>query len=228
MEQTGQRRAQNKARAMRETWLRAHPHVLIVGDEVDASVPVLTLPELAGRPGYWNAQHRQLRGMRKQRPELLSKRFFLLADDDTWVNLPLLQTYLAQYDETLPFGRGWMWDRTHNETLEFFSGGAGMFFSQAAFGILSRELYGPLCPFVRANNLTLGKCCHATGIVRALSVARDTGDLTRRALLHCHLSFHYMGDHDLLVVLTCGRVGGGLCDEAAVNTAEAVVGCAPP
>ena len=32
------------------------------------------------------------------------------ADDDSWLNLPLLQTYLAQYDETLPFGIGWIWD----------------------------------------------------------------------------------------------------------------------
>ena len=28
------------ARVMRETWLRAHPHVLIVGDAENASVPV--------------------------------------------------------------------------------------------------------------------------------------------------------------------------------------------
>ena len=52
------------------------------------------------------------------------------ADDDSWLNLPLLQTYLAQYDETLPFGIGWMWDREFNETINFFSGGSGMFFSQ--------------------------------------------------------------------------------------------------
>ena len=38
--------------------------------------------------------------------------------------------------------------------------------SQAAFGILSQELYGPLCPFERANDLTLSICCHATGIVK--------------------------------------------------------------
>ncbi len=54
------------------------------------------------------------------------------ADDDTWVNMPLLQMYLAQYDEALPFGIGWVWDRTApwNENITFFSGGAGMFFSQ--------------------------------------------------------------------------------------------------
>ena len=37
---------------------------------------------------------------------------------------------------------------------------------QAAFGILSQELYGPACPFERANDLTLSICCHATGIVK--------------------------------------------------------------
>ncbi len=45
--------------------------------------------------------------------------------------MPLLQTYLGQYDETLPFAIGWMWDRMFNETMNFFSGGSGMFFSQA-------------------------------------------------------------------------------------------------
>jgi len=46
--------------------------------------------------------------------------------------MPLLQMYLAQYDEALPFGIGWVWDRTApwNENITFFSGGAGMFFSQ--------------------------------------------------------------------------------------------------
>ena len=171
------------ARVMRETWLRAHPHVLIVGDAENASVParlparwqlfvslcsvieavcgqrlcavlsvlpqslymglslkcvlrnswqalhaalavqahaaisfsithvvvpatghprsclqgldphgapvsrahpraqMMTLPELEGRSGYWDAQHRHLRTVRyvrERRPELLTKRFFLL------------------------------------------------------------------------------------------------------------------------------------------------------
>ena len=36
------------ARVMRETWLRAHPHVLIVGDAENASVPVrLPAPQLS-------------------------------------------------------------------------------------------------------------------------------------------------------------------------------------
>ena len=69
------------ARVMRETWLRAYPHVFIVGDGENASVPMMTLPELEGLGGYWDAQHRHLRAMRfihDERPELLSKRFFLL------------------------------------------------------------------------------------------------------------------------------------------------------
>lgn len=42
---------------------------------------MMTLPELEGRSGYWDAQHRHLRTVRyvrEHRPELLSKRFFLL------------------------------------------------------------------------------------------------------------------------------------------------------
>ena len=42
---------------------------------------MMTLPELEGRSGYWDAQHRHLRTVRyvrEHRPELLAKRFFLL------------------------------------------------------------------------------------------------------------------------------------------------------
>ena len=38
--------------------------------------------------------------------------------------------------------------------------------AQAAFRILSRELYGPNCPFERANDLSLSICCHANGVVK--------------------------------------------------------------
>lgn len=52
------------ARFMRATYLRAAPHVFIVGDVHDASVPMFTLPELHGRPSKLDAQHRQLRAMK--------------------------------------------------------------------------------------------------------------------------------------------------------------------
>lgn len=67
------------------------------------------------------------------------------ADDDSWLNLPLLQTYLAQYDEALPFGIGWMWDREFNETINFFSGGSGMFFSQVRPGCHAQAVANESC-----------------------------------------------------------------------------------
>ncbi len=71
----------DRARMQRETWLRNYPHLFIVGDVEDPSVPMLTLPELEGRGSYEDAQHRQLRYMRflyENRPELLDKRYFFL------------------------------------------------------------------------------------------------------------------------------------------------------
>jgi hypothetical protein len=71
----------DRARMQRETWLRSYPHLFIVGDVEDPSVPMLTLPELEGRGTYEDAQHRQLRYMRflyETRPELLDKRYFFL------------------------------------------------------------------------------------------------------------------------------------------------------
>ena len=49
-----------------------------------ATEQMMTLPELEGRSGYWDAQHRHLRTVRyvrERRPELLSKRFFLLVGE---------------------------------------------------------------------------------------------------------------------------------------------------
>ncbi len=69
------------AHVMRTSWLRNYPHTFIVGDADNASVPMITLPELAGLGGYGDAQHRHLRAMRfihDNRPQLLDKRFFLL------------------------------------------------------------------------------------------------------------------------------------------------------
>jgi hypothetical protein len=74
------------ARVMHETWLRAYPHVFIVGDVENASVPMMTLPELAGQDDYMAAQHRQLRCIHyiaNERPELLDKRYFLLVGAHT-------------------------------------------------------------------------------------------------------------------------------------------------
>ncbi len=71
----------DRARMQRETWLRNYPHLFIVGDAEDPSVPMLTLPILKGRDTYEDAQHRQLRYMRflyENRPELLDKRYFFL------------------------------------------------------------------------------------------------------------------------------------------------------
>ena len=71
----------DRARMQRETWLRNYPHLFIVGDAEDPSVPMITLPELEGRASYADAQHRQLRYMRflyEHRPDLLDKRYFFL------------------------------------------------------------------------------------------------------------------------------------------------------
>jgi hypothetical protein len=40
---------------------------------------------------------------------------------------------------------------------------------QAAFRILARELYGPVCPHEGRNDITISMCCHATGILKVHS-----------------------------------------------------------
>jgi hypothetical protein len=60
------------------------------------------------------------------------------ADDDTWVNMPLMQSLLAHYNETHPFALGLV-RRTAlppavpaGHALTWLGGGAGIFMSQVS------------------------------------------------------------------------------------------------
>jgi hypothetical protein len=53
----------DRARALRATWLKGLPRTLLVGDAADEALGMVTLPELEGKEGYGDAQHRTLRGL---------------------------------------------------------------------------------------------------------------------------------------------------------------------
>lgn len=148
-----------------------------------------------------------------------------VADDDTWLNIPLLQTYLSEYDERLPFVIGWLWplvDPTPSQND--YCGGAGMFISREGFKILAQNLY-EACPFDRLNDITISSCCTQTGVVkvrahgvswlpmesaeasalweRAKMLERGEGSKVQHALLQRHLSFHYSNSFEQIQQLTC-------------------------
>ncbi len=58
------------------------------------------------------------------------------ADDDTWVNMPRMQSLLAHYNETHPFALGVLiqipMDVVTGQALSWHRGGAGIFMSQVS------------------------------------------------------------------------------------------------
>jgi hypothetical protein len=65
---------------------------------------------------------------------LKSKRWFVLADDDTWVNIPALLDFAARYDSRCPVVFGYVWSKIWSDhDLDYHSGGAGLLMSQEAF-----------------------------------------------------------------------------------------------
>ena len=65
-------------------------------------------------------------------PEQMAAR----ADDDTWVNMPLAQSLLAQYNETHPFALGLVrrtaYPPKEPDALAWIGGGSGIFMSQVS------------------------------------------------------------------------------------------------
>jgi hypothetical protein len=157
--------------AQKRTWLRdADRNTTAVWAFSDAYDPLsfdtYTLPSLYGKGGTWaDAQHHQLRGMqwleRTHRvPEAM--RWLMLIDDDTWVNRPMLERFVAPLDPALPMLCG------HEHVVNHvFNGGAGLLLSRPAFDAIASRLYTKTCPFQGTNDNTITACARTVpGLVR--------------------------------------------------------------
>lgn len=112
----------------RASWMRWAEHILIFADVDDPELGIITLSALANRAGFGEAQWRQLHGMRwlyQFRRDLMSKSWFVLVDDDTWVNVPSLLEYVTAFPPRLPLSFSHIYLR-HNTAV--YNGGAGMLF----------------------------------------------------------------------------------------------------
>lgn len=153
--------------AQRSTFLLNAPHKWTFSDS--ASDHTITLPEIEGKTSYADAQHRQLRGMqwllRRGLPSTV--RWYILIDDDTWVQLPVLlrllsslETHFEPTKEKIILGNRW-----HSGV---FNGGAGIVLSSAGFSAISGALYTAQCPFDKANDDTVTLCIKNLGGFRTL------------------------------------------------------------
>jgi hypothetical protein len=157
-----------RARAQRDTWMRHVPpeRIWIFADEDFPEVGAQTLPELKGAGGQHDAQHRQARGLvylYREHPELLEDcKWFMMTDDDVFVNLPALFRMLHGLDWRLPLAIGFQMDRAwwdpHIEKLTFTCGGV-LAFSRPSALILAENLYvHPACMVPYQFDVAMGTC----------------------------------------------------------------------
>ena len=161
-----------RARAQRETWLRNYPHLFIVGDAADPSVPMITLPELEGRTTYADAQHRQLRYMRflyEHRPELLDKRYFFLVG-------ALLRRSC----------RCASWRTGHRSTIAWQRGKADRYNARVQLlHALWRGLHGAsLQPRLHSTSVDSARAARAGPVLPAQGKAMRPGSLVGWGMLH--------------------------------------------
>lgn len=151
----------DRAEALLRHWGKHVPTALMrmYSDVDDPSVRMITLPELAGRGSYVDAQHRPLKGLQHAltTEPFKSAEFIMFADDDTFVNLPQLRYFASQWNPDVPALFGYMWLRT---SATWPSGGGGMLVTRAAAKMLAESLYTPACPFDDGHDdVTIGHCC---------------------------------------------------------------------
>ena len=72
--------------------------VLIMSDQADATRHAITTPALRGRSSFADAQSRQYEGLRMLYERRSNASWFLLVDDDTFVNVGMLRAYTALFD----------------------------------------------------------------------------------------------------------------------------------
>ena len=165
-----------RVETQRASWMRWAKHLIVLADAADEALGIMTLPEIANKDGFAEAQWRQLYGMKwinEHDNELLNKSWFFLIDDDTWVNVPLLFKYVARFPPSLPLSFSHIYIMYNHQAV--YNGGAGMLFSKSAFRLLATAVLTDACPltevdpgFVNNDNI-LSECAYATGVLKVTS-----------------------------------------------------------
>ncbi len=206
----------HKAMIIKETWLQwSEGNFFIFADVDNASIPLKTLPQLKNKPSREDAQHRQLIGSQwliNNRSELIKKvKWFVFADDDTWINVPALLSYLQLFDYRMKLSIGYIWDDIWITGWSYFSGGAGIVLSQSAFMSVMPAIYTKECPFKDWNDLTLMHCQKQKGITKIHSDRFFWNNIPDMNSFHrlmpvyyvSKVTFHYVNDGIVAKRMTC-------------------------
>ena len=206
----------DRARLLTETWLRwTKGNFFIFTETTNASVPMISLPELENKTTKADAQHRQLLGaqwLMKNRSDLVKTvKWFMFVDDDTWVNVPALLSYLQLFDHRASLSLGYVWDDLWMSSWSFHSGGAGVVFSRSAFVSMVPAIYSEECPFHAYNDVTWMRCQKRKGVTKIHSDRFSPGAVPlhgefQRLLPGWYvgrMTFHYITDLRMARRMTC-------------------------
>lgn len=186
---------QDRLLSMRDTWLAWVPasNVVMLSDAPAPGLNITVLPELpadayleevfgnvSARDNYHKANLRHLKsvqwlGQQKQEA-LLDIDWVMMVDDDTFVNVPLLLHFLAQFPASLPMSFGIIidsgpWD-PFLKGVAFPQGGAGMLFSKPGFLRLAEHVLSPQCcdkKELLANDVAIGFALPRANVVKVHS-----------------------------------------------------------
>ncbi|CAF2913863.1 unnamed protein product [Rotaria sp. Silwood2] len=206
----------DRARIITETWLQwSEGNFFIFADVANDSIPFVTLPELRSKSSKWDGQHRQLLGSQwliHNKSKLInSVKWFVFVDDDTWVNIPALLSYLRLFDHRLLLSIGYIWDNINVGGWAYFSGGAGIVFSHPAFMSVMPAIYTTTCPFKGLNDITFMHCQKQKGVTKinsdrffyekphTLSEFRIVTPVSYVG----YVTFHYVSNAQLARQMTC-------------------------
>ena len=201
----------------RASWMRWAKNIFIFADEADADLGIMTLPDIRNKTGFAEAQYRQLHGMKwilQERPAIAAKSWFFLVDDDTWVNVPALLSYLSQFPPILPLSFSHVYIMYDRQAV--YNGGAGMLFTTTAFEILGTSVLTDACSlsavhpsFINNDNI-LAACAFSTGVLKVTSSKFSTyegvlhleNDIVDTGWLD-QITVHKVRDRTLAVKMFC-------------------------
>lgn len=90
-----------------------------------AAPSLVSLGSLAP-PVSWPAAHAQYIYSHRAYDQLRRKKWFFLADDSTWVNVPaLLETVARRYSHECAVVFGFVWNRVWVESIDYLRSGSG-------------------------------------------------------------------------------------------------------
>eukprot|EP00808_Paulinella_micropora_P028883 g31483.t1 len=160
---------EQNARAIKKSWGKGMSNLLFVSDQASTSTTrdnAIHVDDIEGPMVHMDKQHLQIWAMRyistrEEYAHLRDKKWFFLADDETWVNVPALLDLASAYDPRCPVAFGYVWSKVWIEDFDYISGGAGLLLSASAYSMLTPSFFTDKCPFSHYDDVTFAKCAWA-------------------------------------------------------------------